>query len=265
MSATIEVSRDEFEDLVERVGDLEDELQEERKERRRLEEENEDLRKRVDGLSKSKDSHNEKVAELQSREIEKGAHLKEENVYIPELEVPEGRVEQFQKEHGEYVRLPEQDDPLDRGGATSLAHADLLPIQQLARLDEDMIRANVSTIQGRLAVKVWQERKRDEYGLWRRGSGPVHEYFNASDLKSFILAQEDSINEDYAQKLVSRTISALKTFSRDRLGVQKKKRRKDGLRYQERRVVLKNDASIPGERNGGEDADSPGTAGVHGD
>jgi len=267
----------ELESLVEEKVEqrVEEKIEEEREQRQQLENEIEDvqeekqiLEQRVDLLTDDVDQSNQSIAELQSRELEKNAHLRWENVEpainAETLEVAEGRVERFQKEDGSFARLPGAKDTLQRGGSTTLANSDLLPIQQLARMDEDMIRANVNTVQARLAIKVWKEREKDEYGLWRSGSGQVREFFYASDLKGFIRAEEEGITNDYAKKLTSRTIDAFLELTKNRLGVKKKNRRKDGLRYKERRVVLFDDAEIPGEASKrGEDG--PGTADVHGD
>ena len=40
----------------------------------------------------------------------------------------------------------------------ALAHGDLLPIQQLAKLDEDMLRSTTSALPTRLAAKLWNAR-----------------------------------------------------------------------------------------------------------
>ena len=57
-----------------------------------------------------------------------------------------------------YYRVPESDGPLDRTANTTLAHSDLLPIQQLARMDEDLRRATMDTLPTRLAAKLWRAR-----------------------------------------------------------------------------------------------------------
>lgn len=88
--------------------------------------------------------------------------------------------------------------------------------------------------------------------------------FYASDLTSFIRDVEEGITHDYAKKLTSRTIDAFLQLSKNRVTVKKKNRRKDGLRYRERRVILPKDAEVPGETPNGGDA-APGTADVHGD
>lgn len=285
------VSREEFQKLAHEVQelrrenkDLRDELETEREERRAHEEEIETLRGDIvtlrdelntkstllTALKNKSNGTREMVGELQARELEKGAHLRwetvESTVEDPRIEVGDGTVEQITKDDGrEYARLPASDDPLERGGDVALAHADLLPIQQLARMDDEMLRTHVSTMGARLAVKAWQERDRDEFGLWERGSGEVREFVNASDLRHFILAQEEGVNSEYAKKLVTRTIDALLELSRNKLGVKKCSRRKDGLNYKERRVVLTTSTKLPGEVVGGETDEPPGTSVDHGE
>ncbi len=109
-------------------------------------------------------ANKERVTELQSRELEKGAHLREETVDEHDVEVPDGRLERLTKDDGEtYFRLPESADPLDRGNV-SLAYGDLLPIQQLARMHDEMRRAAANTVPTRLAAKLWQARVDDSVG-----------------------------------------------------------------------------------------------------
>ena len=55
------------------------------------------------------------------------------------------------------------------------------------------------------------------------------------------------MNEEYNQKLAGRTIDALLDLTKDRLYVKRKNRRKDGLSYKERRVILPEESEIPGE------------------
>ncbi|MFC4990212.1 hypothetical protein [Saliphagus infecundisoli] len=206
----------------------------------------------------------ESVAELQARELEKGAHLHDSNVEPTELDVAGDRVERITKDDGTYVRLPEQRDPLERGGTTTLAHGDLLPIQQLARMDDDMLRSTTNALPTRLAAQLWNARTDETVGddPWRTGSKAVRASVKASDLKHWIRRQEPGTSESYAKKLVSRTIDALLELSKNRLAVHRRKERKNGLKYTERRIVLPADAEIPGETSS-TDA-GPETAGVHG-
>ncbi len=62
------------------------------------------------------------VTVLQSRELEKGTHLREEIVDAHVVEVPDGRLERVTKDDVEtYFRLPRSADLLDRG-ETALAY-----------------------------------------------------------------------------------------------------------------------------------------------
>ncbi|GGL45116.1 hypothetical protein GCM10009037_30640 [Halarchaeum grantii] len=244
-----------LESLADRISQLEAELEAERDAREELEErvadletENQILRSRVDGLHTTTDKTEARLNELQARELEKGAHLRKEHVYpwTDDLDVATGRLETFEKDHGTFMRIPDADDTLNRGGATQLAEQDLLPIQQLARLDDDMLRGTVDNLPSRLAAKAWAERHEDT-GLWQHGSGDVREYIDASDLRHWIRREESGISEAYAKKLVSRTIDALQEYTHHRLTVMKRRRRKDGLQYKERRIVLRSDVEVPGE------------------
>lgn len=265
------------EQLAERVDELEGELQEEREERRELQEENEDLRDRVDELEEQTEQHDGRleaigtkaesnlgrIRELQSRELEKGAHLREENVYVPEIDVSAGQLERFEKSEGTHIRVPNGDDPLDRGGETRLATADLLPIQQIARLDDDVLASEQRPVE--LAARVWRARDHGDLGPWKSGSGTVRHYMDAGALKHWIRRQEDGISAAYANKLVSRVIERLLELSQNRLAVDRRKRRTDGLDYRERRVILPASADVPGETIVENDDDAPRTDVVHGD
>ncbi|MFA9428395.1 hypothetical protein [Natronorubrum sp. A-ect3] len=193
-----------------------------------------------------------RLEELQARELEKGAHLRAEHVDEHEIDVPDGRLEKLTKDDGNaYYRLPNQDDPLDRNN-TTLAHGDLLPIQQLARMDEDMRRTTTNALPTRLAAKLWQARTDSSVGddPWKTGCKSIDAYVTASDLKHWIRRQEPGTSETYAKKLVSRTIDAILELSKNRLAVHKRTQRKNGLEYTERRLVLPTDAEIPGEKTG---------------
>lgn len=245
----------ELEQAVEEKDDRIDELEESLSETRAI------AKASMNKASANKD----RVNELQAREIEKGAHLLESNVDELEIDVAEGRLERIKKEDGNsYFRLPESEDPLNRGGSTTLAHGDLLPIQQLAQMDDDMLHSTTNDLPSRLAAKLWKARSDPTVGdnPWKKGSKGVREYVKASDMKHWIRRQESGVSENYAKKLVSRTIDRLKEFSNNRLAIRKKSERKNGLAYQERRVLLMEDAEIPGETTSEED--SPATDGVLG-
>jgi hypothetical protein len=261
---------DERDERLDRLEDRQDALEEENQ---RLQEENTELRTHIEtevegrltALSKRTGTNLDRIAELQSRELEKGAHLVAEHVQPETLTLEAGRVERFEKESGSHVRLPGSDDALERGGSTTLAHADLLPIQQLAQLDDDMLASEARPVQ--LAVKVWRERDVDAQKttnsarLWKHGSGGVQEYLDGGELATWIRVEETGISREYAQKLASRTVDALKDLTKGRTYDELRNHRKDGLSYKERRLILPSDAVVPGETSGTE---APQTAGVAG-
>ncbi|ELZ15991.1 hypothetical protein [Natrinema limicola] len=246
-----------------RIGHLEAELEEAHTETKDLEARLEDLEQsqspieaRLDAHEKKLNANKDRVGELQARELEKGAHLLEEHIDNGEIDVVDGRLERIHKDDGEsYFRLPESDDPLERGGDVSLSYGDLLPLQQLAKMDEDMLRATTSSLPSRLAAKLWKARTDPAVGdnPWKKGSTSVREYVTAGDMKHWIRRQEKGISNDYAKKLVSRTIDALLDLSKSRLAVKKRTQRKNGLEYTERRVLLMVDVDIPGEMVGSGD------------
>ncbi|QCC57339.1 hypothetical protein [Natrinema thermotolerans] len=265
--------REEKRQQNERIDELEGELEQKGE---RIDELESELQ-RVDGIASgalNKASTNtDRVGELQARELEKGAHLLEENIprgssseeAAYSVDVADGRLEKIQKENDEtYLRMPETDDPLGRGGSTTLAHGDLLPIQQLAQMDEDMLQSATSDLPSELAAKLWKARDESHTGPnpWQKGSGKVREYVKSSDIKTWIYRQEGDIKEEYAKKLVSRTISRLLDYSNNKLAVQKKDQRKNGLTYKERFVEIRTDVPIPGET--AEKDDDPETDGVLG-
>ncbi|SIS19753.1 hypothetical protein [Natronorubrum thiooxidans] len=243
-----------------RIEDLETELEETQQENTHLEnrlaafeDAQTPIEARLDAHEKKLNATKDRVGELQARELEKGAHLLEEHVDEDEIDVVDGRLERIRKDDDErYFRLPESDDPLERGSDVTLAHGDLLPIQQLAKLDEDMLRATTSTLPSRLAAKLWKARADPTVGdnPWKQGSASVREYVTAGDLKHWIRRQEEGISDEYAKKLVSRTIDAVLNLSKNRLAIRKRTQRKNGLEYTERRLILSTDAAIPGEMTG---------------
>jgi len=227
-----------------------------------LEQDKEDLQERLNELEEDRDltrnkiSRNRKrvsdtkdrISEIQSRELEKGAHLRKDNVDTVRLNVDGGRVEQFSGDNdNQYVRLPGEVDPLERSGTSKLAQGDLLPIQQLSRLDDDMLRSTAESIPPRLAAKVWSEREQAGIEPWSKGSGGVRHYLDSSDLRHWIRREEDGVSKEYAKKLAQRVLDAIEELAKNRVYSQKKSRRKDGLKYKERRLILPADADIPGE------------------
>uniref|UniRef100_A0A7D5GK64 Uncharacterized protein n=1 Tax=Natrinema halophilum TaxID=1699371 RepID=A0A7D5GK64_9EURY len=258
-TGTIEQSVDDIDTT---HSQLEDRLETDETQIERLEALAEATRNRT-GANKAR------LEELQARELEKGAHLRETNVDVHEIDVPDGTLERVIKTDGQtYYRLPDQADPLDRSETTALAHGDLLPIQQLARMDEDMRRATTNALPTRLAAKLWQARTDPNVGddPWKQGCKEVAEYLEASDLKHWIRRQESGTSETYAKKLVSRTIDAILDLSKHRLAVHKRTQRKNGLEYTERRLILPSDAETPGNTTdtSGTDRSAPETADVRG-
>ena len=256
------------EQLAERVGDLEEQLQQERRDRidaeqrvAELEEELNALDTKADAALNKASTTRDMVAELQSRELEKNAHLRWENVepqhYDDRLDVAGQQFERFEKENGTYCRLPGSDDPLNRGGDTRLSHGDLLPIQQLAQMDDEMLYSTAKSRPTRLAAEAWQERGDKRSSLWQTGSNGVREYMDAGDLADWIRVNETGVSKAYAQKLAGRTIEAMRELSKDRLRDKMRNRRADGLKYKERRLILDEEADIPGE--------DPQTEGVDGE
>ncbi|UHQ96349.1 hypothetical protein [Natrinema halophilum] len=264
LEARIDDLESENESLRETVTEQSDQIEAQQEQIETLEEENTRLEAVTQAALKKADANKDRIAELQTRELEKGAHLLADHVDPDSLADGVDRLERFTKEDDTYMRIPDSDDPLDRGGSVTLSHGDLLPIQQLAQMDDDMLRSATNSLPSRLAAKLWKARTDPSVGddPWQEGCKGVREYVKASDMKHWIRRQETGVSDAYAKKLVSRTIDALLELSKNRLAIRKQTERKNGLPYTERRVLLKSDASIPGET--AESADSPETAGVHG-
>ncbi|WP_242695390.1 hypothetical protein [Halomontanus rarus] len=277
LAERVETLEDELSRTTDRVDDLETENGELREEVEQLRDRVADLEAEtartgaaVDAAHRRSGANKARIEELQARELEKGAHLLEANVDHCEIEVDGGQLEKIEKDDGEtYFRLPDSADPLGRGGNVALAHGDLLPIQQLAKMDDDMLRSTTNALPSRLAAKLWNARTDPTVGddPWRDGCKTVREYVKASDLKHWIRRQEPGTSDAYAKKLVSGTIDALLDLSKNRLAVRRKRERKNGLEYTERRVLLTADAEIPGETESGGSGTasaSPKTTAVHG-
>ena len=99
-----------------------------------------------------------------------------------------------------------------------------------------------------LAAKVWRERDdASRYSLWSTGSGEIRAYLDASDLAEWIRLKESSVSKKYSQEFARRTMDAMHELSKNQLGKIKRQRFKDGLSYQETRLVLKADVEIPRE------------------
>lgn len=220
----------------------------------------------LSALRKKTGNTREMVRELQERELEKNAHLRWENVYPhkEELEISADRFEKFTKDDGTaYARIPGGEDPLNRGGEPALTPGDLLPVQQLARMDDDMLHSAASSKPVRLAAEVWRDHEQKRSTLWNQGCNGVREYVDAGELAQWLRHNEPGVNKEYSQKLAGRTIDALLDLTKGRLYVKQKNRRKDGLSYKERRVVLPDQSEIPGETTF--ETDPPETADVGGE
>jgi len=270
--------------LTDRLAELEETVAENEALKTRIEEveaENDQLREelaeherridatdaKTDAIAKKSHLNKDRIEELQSRELEKGAHLETAHVDTRTIDVHDNKLEKLTKDDGkQYFRLPNGEDPLDRGGQIQLAHGDLLPVQQLARLDENLLRSTTSSRPARLAAKLWKARADDTVGdnPWKNGSQTIREFVKASDLKQWIRRQDPGVSESYAKKLVSRTIDALLDLTKNRIAIRRKQERKNGLSYTERRIILPSDVSIPGEFGRASVPDRPETGGVHG-
>jgi len=264
-----------------RIDDLEADLESECQAREAAEERVADLEATVerqdallDALRKRMKTSRAMIGELQSRELEKGAHLRWGHVkpILDDdlLDLHEDTVERITKDDGEYIRLPAECDPLDRDGSVTLAHGDLLPIQQLAQLDEQTLQSVADARPDRLAAHVWQARQEPAEDLWNEGCNGIREYLDAGELATWIRIREGDVSRDYATKLARRTIDALLDLSNHRLYDELRSRRADGLKYKERRVVLPADAAIPGEMRSGNasmasEGTEPATTGVAGE
>ncbi|MFC4451207.1 hypothetical protein [Halorussus aquaticus] len=269
--------REQISDLEREAKDLRDELAEERDARREAEARLADLQEavenehdaRLSALEAKANGTRSMIAELQSRELEKGAHLTydnvEANIMDELLDVDGDRIERITKDDdNQYARLPGEEDALDRGGAVAHSTADLLPIQRLARYDDEMLANVTNRKPDELAAKAWRERDDPgRYQLWTSGSSGWRVYLKSSDLADWIRAHEEGVSKNYAQELARRTLDAMQELSKHRLITTQKKRTADGLTYKENVVVLKDDVDLPGESSLGK-SDGPATDEVAG-
>ncbi len=260
---TLETVCDRLDQLTERVDKLEATVERKNERIEDLEGTVERQDALLEALRRKAGGTREMLTELQSRELEKNAHLRWDHVEpnVETLEVDTDRVEKFTKDDGEtYARIPGGEDPLNRGGEPALTTGDLLPIQQLARMDDDMLHSAASSKPVRLAAEVWRDHEQEQSMLWKQGCNGVREYVDAGELAQWLRHNEPGVNKEYSQKLAGRTIDALLDLTKDRLYVKRKNRRKDGLSYKERRVVLPEESEIPGETTF--ETNSPETADV---
>jgi hypothetical protein len=63
------------------------------------------------------------------------------------------------------------------------------------------------------------------------------------------------VSSDYAKKLAGRALDSLQELTKHRAPVTKNRRRKDGLRYHERRLEIRTATEIPGESPGADEGD----------
>ncbi|NLV03007.1 hypothetical protein [Haloferax volcanii] len=103
------------------------------------------------------------VSELQSRTLEKDGHLAEANVDTDRFDVHDQHLEKIQKDDNkQYLRLPEEEGFLGRGGKVAHTTADLLPLQRLSWFDDEMLASTTNRKPDELAAKAW--RHRDDIG-----------------------------------------------------------------------------------------------------
>ncbi|WP_227377593.1 hypothetical protein [Haladaptatus halobius] len=140
----------------------------------------------------------ERIDELQAHEFEKGAHLLAENVEEDRLTVAGNRLKRITKDDGKtYFRLPGEEDAFGRGGVVAHSTADLLPIQRLARYDDEMLTSVTNRKPDELAAKVWCERDdTSRYSLWSNGSGEIRAFLDASDLAEWIRLKESGVMQE---------------------------------------------------------------------
>ncbi|SEL87032.1 hypothetical protein [Haloferax larsenii] len=258
LEQTVSAQHQRIESLECEVDALEAELEAEREARQAAEAQcaelaetvDRDVSARLDALSRKTEATREQVVELQSRSLEKGGHLLASNVDPDRIDVHGQQLERITKDDEQaYFRLPGEEDPLARGGAVVHSTADLLPLQRLARFDDEMLASTTNRKPDELAAKAW--RQRDDpgrYKLWSKGGADVRVYMTAPDLADWIRQEEAGVSKKYSQELARRTIDAMIELARGKLGKTKRKRRTDGLTYHETRVVLHQGTELPGER-----------------
>jgi len=241
---------DKIMDLEKRVDELEDEKDELRDRVDELEDENDKLRERADSLERENELavngmkwNKDRLKELQTRELEKGAQLKTENLPLPEeLEVSTEHAEKVTRSDGtEVLKLPGRDDPVDgTEHEVAVAMDDLLPIQRLARLPEDMLDDELANKKNvRRAVWLWDERE----DLMTKGSSGVHRYIDAGDLAMYLKTRFEI---DPSSETTKRVMKQFVEYANNRAYI-KKQRKPEG--YEERRLIIPADAEIPGERS----------------
>jgi hypothetical protein len=138
----------QIEELAKRIKDLESKADEAKAHRK--------------AITRKTQTCDERVDELQAREFEKGVHLLADNIEADRISVDDNKLERITKNDGNtYFRLPGEDDALGRGGAVAHSTADLLPIQRLARYDDEMLASVTNRKPDELAGKAWRGRNED--------------------------------------------------------------------------------------------------------
>lgn len=233
-------------EVVERVEDLETRHDEKDDRIEELVETVEEQEARINQLESWKTAARRKLqrlgdatAELQMRELEKGAHLQEENVQPVDLKTSTEHVERITKDDGEtYVRIPGNEDPVDDSTEVAVAMEDLLPIQRLARLPEEMRESELSGKKNvQRAVWLWENRETQ----MNKGSGEVDFYIDAGELAKDLSIKFDI---DATSETAKRVMEFFCEYSKHRAFTKKKKRPRG---YEERRLILPSDASVPGD------------------
>jgi hypothetical protein len=97
------------------------------------------------------------------------------------------------------------------------------------------------------SISLAQDHEQERSTLWNQDCNGVREYVDAGELAQWLHHNEPGVNKEYSQKLASRTIDALTDLTKGRLYVKQKNRRKGGLSYKKRRVVLLDESESSGE------------------
>jgi len=99
----------------------------------------------ADAALKKADANKDRVRELQGRELEKG-HTSERDYRPPrDTDYERSPREAYQGRRTNVLPRSGLERSLDRTDGVALAHGDLLPIQQLARMDADMRRSTANS------------------------------------------------------------------------------------------------------------------------
>lgn len=280
LAETVETLAENQETLAERVEELEDTVEQKDERIAELEQNVEKQEERVNTVNKNavlgRKDLRQRIIELQERELLKDAHIREEN--LDEDDLGDDHAERLGKVTKEnegtfwYLGAEAGRDPVkeneDARSSTRIDTADLLPVQQLASMDDDALEQHTNTKPDYWAVKAWKDRDEDKLGLWSRGSKGVREYMNSSELASAIKVKT-SLSKSSAQEYARRAFDRLAHLTHQRVRIENKSRRKDGLKYREKRLVIDADAEIPGEPRAAAGAEAalggPATDAVGGD